>query len=75
VGGRKGLIIFPEGRDRRGWKIFAEELGKVMTAIDSFFRTSHGGCSQPHILPLSGKEQEVLLSNGGGGEGFLRLRW
>lgn len=42
--GRKGLIIVPEGRYRRGWKIFAEELRKVLNAIDSCPRKSHGGC-------------------------------
>jgi hypothetical protein len=44
-------------------------LGKALTAIDSFFGKSNGGCSQPHILPLSGKELEGPSSNGGGVRG------
>lgn len=58
MGGREGLIIVLEGRDRWGWKMFAEELGKVLTAIDSCPRKSNGGCLQPLRLPLLGKELE-----------------
>jgi hypothetical protein len=66
VGGRKGLIIVPEGRDKRGWKMFAEELGKVMTAFDSSSGKLIGGCPQLSVLPLSGKEAEGPSSVGGG---------
>jgi hypothetical protein len=30
VGGRRGLIVVPKGRQGRGWKLFAAELGKVV---------------------------------------------
>jgi hypothetical protein len=30
VGGRKGLILIPEGREGRGWCRFTDELGKVL---------------------------------------------
>jgi hypothetical protein len=56
VGGRKGLIIVPEGRDKRGWKRFAEELGKVSTAFDSFSGKPESGGSQPSLFPLTGKK-------------------
>jgi hypothetical protein len=56
VGGRKGLIIVPEGRDKRGWKRFADELGKVLTAFVSFSGKPEGGYSQPPLFPLSGKK-------------------
>jgi hypothetical protein len=49
VGGRKGLIIVLEGRDKRGWKMFVEELGKVMTAFDSSSWKLIGRCLQPPL--------------------------
>jgi hypothetical protein len=30
VGGRKGMIVFPEGRDGRGWRRVSGELSKVL---------------------------------------------
>jgi hypothetical protein len=36
VGGRRGMIVFPEGRDRRGWGRVSEELSIVL----AFFGTS-----------------------------------
>jgi hypothetical protein len=65
VGGPKGLIIVPEGRDKRGWKRFAEELGKVLTAFVSFSRKPESGCSQPPLFPLSGKKSAGSSSYGG----------
>jgi hypothetical protein len=56
VGGRRGLIIVPEGRDKRGWKRFAEELGKVSAAFDSFSGKPESGGPQPSLFPLAGKE-------------------
>jgi hypothetical protein len=38
VGGRRGLILIPEGRDGWGWSHFAAYLGKVKT----FFEDSIG---------------------------------
>jgi hypothetical protein len=35
VGGRRGLIFVPEGRDGRGWQTFAEELKKVVAVLNS----------------------------------------
>jgi hypothetical protein len=65
MGGRKGLIIVPEGRDKRGWKRFAEELGKVLTTFVSFSGKPKSGCSQPLLFPLSGKKFVGPSSYGG----------
>jgi hypothetical protein len=35
VGGRKGSIWLPEGRDGRGWRRFAGELSKMVAALES----------------------------------------
>lgn len=40
VGGRRGLIVIPERRERRGWKMFASELGKVVGFF--WFLSRHG---------------------------------
>jgi hypothetical protein len=66
VGSRKGPIIVPEGHDKQGWKLFAEELGKVMTAFESSSRKLNGGCSQPPLFPLLSKKFEGPSSCGGG---------
>lgn len=68
VGGRRGLIIFPEGGDGLGWKILAKELGKVMAVFDSSPGKSHGGRSQLHLPSPRGKEVKVLSSSDGGGK-------
>jgi hypothetical protein len=34
VGGRKGLVLFPEGRDGRGWSCISGELSKVSSFIE-----------------------------------------
>jgi hypothetical protein len=65
VGGCKGLILVPEGRDKQGWKRFSEELGKVLTAFAYFSGKPEGGCSQLPLLPLSGKKSEGPSSYGG----------
>ncbi|GLT71106.1 hypothetical protein SLA2020_431470 [Shorea laevis] len=73
VGGRRGLIIVPEGRDKRGWKRFAGELGKAMTAFASSSGKPEGGGSQPPLLPLSGKKSAEPSSYGGRRPSFAEV--
>lgn len=50
VGGRRGIILIPEGRKGRGWSHFAAELGKVI----AFFEDSAGSGIVPPPLVLKG---------------------
>jgi hypothetical protein len=38
VGGRRGIIFIPEGRDGRGWRIFVLELDKISAFLKAPFR-------------------------------------
>jgi hypothetical protein len=55
VGGRRGLIV-PEGRQGRGWKLSAAELGKVVT----LFSSSPGSHS---VMPLIQHPRDLGGSN------------
>lgn len=61
VCGCRGLIIVPEGCEGHGWKILADELGKVMAVFDSSLCKVHGVRSQIHFPFSMGKELEVPL--------------
>lgn len=45
-GGRRGMVAFPEGRDRRGWDRFSGELSKVLVFFDSSM-VSSSSCGTP----------------------------
>lgn len=47
VGGCRGSSFLPEGREGRGWRIFAAELGKVVAFFD--FAHSGGSSWQPSV--------------------------
>jgi hypothetical protein len=59
VGGRRGIILIPEGRKGRGWSLFIVELGKVL----GFFKASGrpGFVSPSSALKESGKLVETGL--------------
>jgi hypothetical protein len=59
VGGRRGIILIPEGREGRGWSRFATELGKVIV----FFIASVGSRLVPSssVLRKTGKLVEPGL--------------
>lgn len=42
-GGRCGFIVFLEGREGRGWSIFAAELRKVVALFDSVVDVGSSG--------------------------------
>ncbi|GLT54090.1 hypothetical protein SLA2020_273190 [Shorea laevis] len=56
VGGRKGLIIVPEGRDKRGWKRFARNWVRCRPLLILFSGKPESGGSQPSLFPLMGKK-------------------
>jgi len=43
VGGRRGMVVFPEGRDGRGWGRVSGELSKVLVFFGSTMVSSSSG--------------------------------
>jgi hypothetical protein len=43
VGGRRGMIVFPEGRDGRGWRRVFGELSKVLAFFGTLVVSSQRG--------------------------------
>lgn len=73
VGGRRGLILLPEGRDGRGWSSVSGELSKVLAYFEAITVTAPADASP--VCKFWGKSMgsptfaEVVLSlvtNGGG---------
>jgi len=58
VGGRRGMVVFPEGRDGRGWGRVSGELSKVLVFLGSkMVSSSSSGAPAGKIL---GKVAGVL---------------
>jgi hypothetical protein len=69
-GGRKGLILLPEGREGRGWRCVAGELGRVLTfckaktsSLASGFPSPVGKKSEKKVGP--GFPPAVVLAKAG----------
>jgi hypothetical protein len=51
-GGQQGLILLPEGHDRRGWALFAGELSKVVAFLEAMAAPSLSS----FVFPESGEK-------------------
>lgn len=70
-----GLLI-PEGRERRGWKMLADELGKVVVLFKSSLGKLHGVFPNRHIGVLSASSsgpmvKQLFFSNSSGKGPFV----
>jgi hypothetical protein len=68
-GGRKEGILFPEGRDGRGWSRVSGELSKIL----DFLGTTVGSSSSGSLPPSSGSPSGVKLGKGTGRPSFAEV--
>jgi hypothetical protein len=68
-GGRRGRILFPEGRDGRGWSRVSGELCKIL----DFLGTTVGSSSSGDLPSSGGVPSGVKLGNGTGLPSFAEV--
>jgi len=70
-----GLLV-PEGHERRGWKMLADELGKVVIIFKSSLGKLHGVLPNHYTRVLSASSsspmgKQLFFSNSGGKGPFV----
>jgi hypothetical protein len=68
-GSRRGRILFPEGRDGRGWSRVSGELSKIL----DFLGTTIGSSSSGGLPPSGGSPSGVKLGKGTGRPSFAEV--
>jgi hypothetical protein len=56
-GGRRGLVLIPEGREGRGWSRFASKLSKVEAFFNASIILTAGVVRPPSGVASSGEKR------------------
>jgi hypothetical protein len=77
VGGRRGLIVIPEGSEGQGWRLFSIEMRKVVDFFGSssgvVWRHDFSGFSFANAGGSSSRNMDKKLVLGGGSEIFVEV--